>query len=69
MKAILEFDLPEESEEHKYAIDGYRFGDAIRAVDTRLRNMEKYDSKPNITVELARKMLREETSDCPWIWE
>jgi len=44
MKSILEFDLPEEQEEFKMAVNGGKYISSIQNLDNYLRNMVKHDS-------------------------
>ena len=44
MKAILEFNLPEETIEHDLAINGWKWQMILRQVDSKLRDRIKYDS-------------------------
>ena len=43
MKANLEFDLPEERDEFKTAIEGYKYRLCLSELDTFLRNKLKYE--------------------------
>jgi len=56
MKAILEFDLPEDQEEHITAINGIHYKIAINNMDDYFRNRLKYEE--NLSVE-ARKTLQQ----------
>ena len=42
MKAILEFDLPEENVEFGEAVNGGKFVSILHSLDTQLRNYVKY---------------------------
>ena len=50
MKAILEFNLPEEIEEHLNAINGINYKIALQEMDRWLRSVEKNDLKPSLKV-------------------
>lgn len=43
MKAMLRFTLPEESEEHQTALDGWRWRAVVEELDNHLRNKLKYE--------------------------
>lgn len=44
MKAILEFNLPEDKDEHHYALKGSRYKLALGEIDMYLRGRLKYES-------------------------
>ncbi len=62
-KATLEFDLPEDSTEFKWAIDGFKYWGLLTDIDLELRNWLKHDACPYKTVEEVlchiRKMICE----------
>ncbi len=60
MKAILEFDLPEEAAEHKLALDGGKWMSVCFELDQRLRSLEKHENRDKISVSEVRRLLREE---------
>jgi len=60
MKAILEFDLPEEAAEHKLALDGGKWMSVCFALDQRLRSLEKYENRKTVSVSEVRRLLHEE---------
>lgn len=65
MKAILEFNLPEDTDEHEVALKGMDWKYAMQAVDDCLREMVKYGDDP-VKAEFAenvRKMLYEELDE------
>ena len=43
MKAMLRFDLPEESEEHQTALDGWKWKAAVDEMSSYLRSELKYE--------------------------
>lgn len=43
MKAILEFDLPEERDEHEDALSGWKWRSLVENLDDELRSVVKYD--------------------------
>jgi hypothetical protein len=45
MKAILEFNLPEDNEDFNIAIDGVKWSWAMWRIDQHLRNQLKYESE------------------------
>lgn len=42
MKAILEFQLPEESQEHKIALEGQKYASATESMFNWIRSKQKY---------------------------
>ena len=68
MKAVLEFSLPEESEEHMYAVNGIKYAIAIDEVDNKLRAKLKYEELSDEQIhafEAVRVMIREALQDLP----
>ena len=62
MKAVLEFDLPEDNQDFKAAINGSNYRSAIWDYDQWLRSEMKYGDLPDATYkayEECRKKLRE----------
>ena len=62
MKAILEFDLPEDNHDFKAAINGNSYRNAIWDYDQWLRSEMKYGDLPDQqykAYEICRKKLRE----------
>lgn len=43
MKATLEFNLPDEEEQHQLAVDAAKWKQVVVEMDNRLRNRMKYD--------------------------
>lgn len=68
MKATLEFDLPDETEEHLCAVNSGALRAAIESVDNWLRSQQKYHDKTEVSIDEMRSKLREETSTVSWIW-
>ena len=60
MKAILEFDLPEEDAEHKLALDGWKWKSVCSELAQRLRSVHKHTDRKTLTVEEVRTRLHEE---------
>lgn len=70
MKAILEFDLPEDEEDYRIAIDGYKWYLVVHEVDQWIRSILHYNSAsgvdleslntPAMALEKVREILREE---------
>lgn len=60
MKAILEFNLPEEQNEHKLALDGSRWMSVCEEFDRWLRSIQKHTDRDTLTVAEARAHLHEE---------
>jgi hypothetical protein len=59
MKAVLEFDLPEDNTDFKSAINGHKYKDAIWELDQLLRSEIKYKDLSEDTYK-AYKFCREE---------
>jgi hypothetical protein len=59
MKAVLEFDLPEENEDFQAAINGYNYKSAIKDFDELLRSEMKYKELSDDTYK-AYKYCRDE---------
>ena len=60
MKAILEFDLPEEASEHRLALDGGKWMSVCFEIDQWLRSIEKHDNRNTVKVSEVRSRLQEE---------
>lgn len=60
MKAILEFNLPEEQAEHKLALDGFKWMAICHELDQWLRSLEKHEGQHTLKVDEARSRLHEE---------
>ena len=45
MKAILEFNLPEEQDDHRVALDGWKWRAVVSDIADQLRSALKYDEK------------------------
>lgn len=63
MKAILEFDLPEESNEHLRAIHAGEAWSTLYQIDTTLRNLLKHGDYRYKTVEELATDIRKEVRD------
>ena len=50
MKIILEFDLPEETEEHRNALHGLDYLCVLQELDNWLRNLSKYRDIHSVNV-------------------
>jgi hypothetical protein len=59
MKAILEFNMPEDREDHKYALHGIEYAIILEELDNWLRNMFKYEDKVKIDIEVVRSKIYE----------
>lgn len=57
MKAILEFDLPEEDEAHKLALDGWKWKSVCSELAQWLRSIHKHTDQETLTVEEVRARL------------
>ena len=69
MKAILEFDLPEEAHEHKLALDGGKWMSVCFTIDQWLRSLAKYEDRDTISVSEVRRRLHEEIESSGLILE
>lgn len=63
MKAILEFDLPEDEHNLQTAIDGYRWKSIIEEVDRLLRNKAKYEDVEVMPIDAVRKIISDTITD------
>ncbi len=63
MKAILEFNLPEENAEHKLALDGGKWMSVLHELDQWLRSIAKYEDRKTVTIEEVRARIYEELED------
>lgn len=72
-KAILEFNLPEERDEHKNALEGGSYKAAVQSFDNYLRGKLKYEDHPEdiqaIYEELRDKLYEEFNNYGILIWE
>ena len=62
MKAVLEFQLPEETEEHQNALKGTLYKGALQEMDNYFRNKIKYEELPGdvrVSMENAREALHQ----------
>ena len=60
MKAILEFNLPEEEAEHRLALDGGKWMSVCNELDQWLRSIQKHSDLKTLKVDEVRKRLHEE---------
>ena len=63
MKAILEFNLPEENTEHRLALDAGKWMVVCHNLAQWLRSAAKYENRETIKVEEARARLYEEMAE------
>ena len=59
MKAVLEFDLPEEQEEYKTHMEGPSYSLVLYHLDNFLRNKFKYENEVKISIEELRMKITE----------
>ena len=57
MMATLEFELPEEQDEHRHALAGVDIGSVIRDLDNELRTLQRHGGKGAVSVEVVRERL------------
>lgn len=57
MKAILEFNLPEEEDNHLYALNGIKYSIVIDELDNWLRAKVKYEDQETIGIDEVREYL------------
>lgn len=67
MKAILEFNLPEETEEHEQALNGWKYQSVLNKILNYLHSQEEL-GKDSLTIEEIRKSIIE-TRDQRGIYE
>ena len=60
MKAILEFNLPEEEAEHRLALDGGKWMSVCNELDQWLRSIQKHSDLKTLKVDEVCKRLYEE---------
>lgn len=63
MKATLEFNMPEESEEHEVALHGGAWKDVVWDLAQWLRSEHKYTDKATLPIDEVRKKLYEIVED------
>jgi len=63
MKAILEFDCPEQEQELQTAIDGYKWKFVVSEIDRQLRNQSKYEDVETISIDSVRKIITDVIND------
>ena len=59
MKAILEFNLPEEKQEHNYAVNALEAFGALSDIQQELRRIRKYDADPQEVLEAIENIVLE----------
>ena len=60
MKAVLEFNLPEEQSEHRLAIDGWKWRSVVCDIADKLRSHLKHDDDLALEATACLETLREE---------
>ena len=60
MKALLEFDLPEEQDEHRVALDGVKWRAVVNDIANKMRSALKYDDDLTPESSACLENLREE---------
>ena len=59
MKAILVFNLPKEEEEFTHTKKGILYGGIIDDIRNELRNVRKYDVKPEVALQRIDEIVNE----------
>jgi len=59
MKAILEYEIPEEETEFNFAIHAIQFESWLDDINEVLRKTEKYDLEENMAIEQIRSIIDE----------
>jgi hypothetical protein len=59
MKAILEFNLPEEAQAHNYAVNAMEAFGALSDIQQQLRRIRKYDADPQEVLEAIENIVLE----------
>ena len=59
MKATLEFNLPDEEEEFRNAINGTRYRTVLSHLDECMRTILKYDDPPDVVFTVVEKLRNE----------
>lgn len=59
MKAILQFELPEEKAEFDLARNGHKYSIVIGMIDQKLRELSKYKNKKLIKIDDVRSLISE----------
>lgn len=57
MKAILEFNLPEDEESHSDALNGSKYKFILQHIDSKLRSLEKHSDVDSISIDEVRTMI------------
>jgi hypothetical protein len=63
VKAILEFTMPEEREDHQLAFDGWKWKGVTVQMYNKLRSMEKHQERDILSIQEVRNMLNELVED------
>lgn len=63
MKAILEFNLPEEKIDHEYALKGHLAFIVLDEIDTYLRDLYKHQNKKQVSIEKLRDFINIQMSE------
>ena len=51
MKAILEFNLPEEQEDYEIYHNAFAYFSALRKIYNKIRQLDKYESKESVNIQ------------------
>lgn len=57
MKVTLEFDIPEEKEEHYYALNGHLYSIVVDNIIEHLRKLTKYQNQDIVNIDDLRQFI------------
>lgn len=60
MQVTLHFNLPEEKEEHYYALNGHLYSIVVDNILEHLRKMSKYQDKDVVNIDALRQFIVEQ---------
>ena len=59
MRAVLEFNLPEDTDEHQLALDAWKWRKCVNDLDEEMRTLSKYHNLVDIPIDRVRKKISE----------
>ena len=63
MKAVLKFNLPEDSNEHFMAVNGSAAFAALHEIESELRRLDKYENKDVVDGKVSIEFIRDTVRD------